>query len=275
MQQLFLFVYKYRAFLTFLALQIVCIWFIVQNNKYQSAKYFNSSNTIAANLLNTSKDVQDYFRLTEVNKTLAEENAQLKRQVQQFNESLYELNVRQSTDEDLLGKYEYISAKVIKNSTRSFENYITINKGEKHGIEPGMAVIDNEGVIGKVKTVSKNYSVVISVLHANSLISSKIKRTGDLCTVKWDGENYLSAQVLYLPRHIKLNVGDSVITSGYNAVFPEGISVGTIQSFEISEDALFYNVKLDLASDLNRISYVYLIKNNLKIEQDSIENFTN
>ena len=222
-------------------------------------------------MLATSRGVEDYFNLKEVNQDLAAENASLRKQIEQYHQSLYNINVRQNQDAELLQKYEYIPAKVIKNSTRRFENYITVNKGSKHGIEPGMGVIDQNGVVGKVKNVSRNFSVIISVLHGNSLISSKIKRTKDLCTIKWDGKNYQEVNLLYLPRHVQLQVGDTVVTSGYNAIFPEEVPVGIIESYEISEDALFYNVKVKLITDLNRLSYVYLVKNNMKIEQDSLE----
>ncbi len=250
------------------------MWLIIENNKYQSAKYFNSSNSVSASLLATSKGVRDFFNLDEVNSTLAKENAQLRQELEQFKQSLYNLDVRRDLDEDILKKYSYISAKVIKNSTRRFENYITVNRGLKHGVKEGMAVIDHRGVVGKVKTVSKNYSVIFSILHGNMLISSKIKRTGDLCTTQWDGRDYQRAEVLYLPRHVQLNVNDTIVTSGYNAVFPEGIPVGVVESFEIKEDALFFDVKIRLMSDLNSLSYVYLVKNNLLIEQDSIESIT-
>lgn len=274
MQRLFLFLYKYRAFLTFLFLEILCIWLIVQNNTYQSAKYFNSSNRISASLLSTSGGISDYFNLAEVNQKLSIENALLKEQIEQFNQSLYNLNVRQNRDSDLMNRYEFISAKVINNSTRRFDNYITVNKGTKYGIEPGMAVVDGNGVVGKVKNVSANFSVITSVLHGNALISSKLKRTGDLCTASWDGVDPQFATLLYLPRHVEMQIGDTVVTSGYNAVFPEDIPVGIIESFEISDEALFYDVKIKLATDLNSLSYVYLIKNNSKIEQDSLESIT-
>jgi rod shape-determining protein MreC len=274
MQRLFLFLYNYRAFLTFLFLEVLCGWLIVRNNTYQSAKYFNSSSTLSASLLQTSNSINEYLDLKEVNEVLALENATLQKQVEQFNHSLYDLNIRQSHDMEILNKYEFISAKVINNSTRRFENYITVNKGSKHGVEPGMAVIDNNGVVGKVKNVSGHFSVITSVLHINTLISSKLKSTGDLCTTKWDGVDPQLAEILYLPRHVSITIGDTVVTSGFNAVFPENISVGVVESFEITEDALFYNVKVKLASDLNKLSYVYLVKNNMKIEQDSIQNIT-
>jgi rod shape-determining protein MreC len=274
MQRLFLFLYNYRAFLTFLFLEIFCGWLIVRNNSYQSAKYFNSSASLSANLLEASNSVNEYLDLKEVNEALAQENATLQNQVEQFNQSLYDLNVRQSNDMEILNKYDFISAKVINNSTRRFENYITVNRGAKHGVELGMAVIDDHGVVGKVKNVSDHFSVITSVLHIKTLISSKLKSTDDLCTTKWDGVDPQIAEILYLPRHVGIAVGDTVLTSGFNAVFPENIPVGVVQSFEITEDALFYDVKVKLASDLNKLSYVYLVKNNMKIEQDSIQNMS-
>jgi rod shape-determining protein MreC len=274
MQRLFLFLYQYRALFTFLLLEVLCAWLIVQNNTYQSAKYFNSSNRISANMLQISSGVRDYFGLKEVNEILANENALLKKQLDEYNQSLHYFNVTQSCDNDLLNKYEFISAKVINNSTRRFDNYITVDKGKKHGIEAGMAVIDGFGVVGKVKNVSSNFSVITSVLHGNALVSSKLKRTGDLCTAAWDGVDPQFAELLYLPRHVNLQKGDTIVTSGYNAVFPEDISVGIVESFDISDDAQFFNVKIKLSADLNSLSFVYLIRNNLKIEQDSIQNIT-
>lgn len=274
MQLLFLFLYKYRAFFTFLFLELLCIWLIVQNNSYQGAKYFNSSNRFAASLLHTSDGISDYFTLGEVNQRLAEENAALRRKLEQYNQSVYDLNVRRRRDAQVIGKYDFIAAKVINNSTRRFDNYITINKGSKDGVTPDMAVIDGHGAVGKVKSVSRNFSVITSILHGDVLVSAKIKRTGDICTAKWDGLDPQKAELLYVPRHVDLQVGDTVTTSGYNAIFPEDVPVGYVEQFEVRDEALFYDVKISLATDLNQLSYVYLVKNNLKIEQDSVQNIT-
>lgn len=272
MQRLFLFLYKYRAFLTFLLLEAVAIWLIVENNNYQSAKFFNSSNQVTGNLIASSRGVKDYFNLADVNSTLSDENARLKKQLQQYKLSLYDLNVRQINDDALLNKYDYISAKVIKNSTRRVQNYITIDKGIKHGLEEGMAIIGGDGIVGKVKSASENYSVIVSVLHTSFLISSKLKRTGDLCTTHWNGKEYTTANLEYLPRHVELVEGDTIVTSGYNAIFPEGIMIGVVDSYSIREDAPFYDIDVRLSTDYNNLAFVYAVKNNLIVEQDSIEN---
>lgn len=271
--------------MTFLFLEVVCSWLIIENNDYQGAKFFNSSNRLAAGLLQSSNSVSDYFGLKAVNEQLAQENAELKERLEKLNQSLYSIDLKQKSDtasfntdsttaevdSAVVNKYEFFSAKVINNSTRRFNNYITINKGEKHGVEPGMGVIGNDGVVGKVKTVSKHFAVITSILHGDVLVSSKIKSTGDLCTVKWGGTDPYTAQLLYVPRHVKAHVGDTIVTSGYNAIFPEGVPVGVIKEIELPEDALFYDVTITLASDLNEISYVYLIRNNFKEEQDSLQ----
>lgn len=274
MQRLFLFLYRYRAFLIFLALEVFCSWLIVENNTYQGAKYFNTSNRVAAGIIQISDNVTDYFNLTEVNKELSQENAALKTRLRELNQSMFDPDVEIIRDLEIVNMYEYMPAKVINNSTRRFNNYITINKGSQDGVESDMGVIDNNGVVGKVQTVSSNFSVITSILHSDVLVSSKIKRTGDLCTTKWGGKDPYTAQLLYIPLHVNLQNGDTIVTSGYNAIFPEGIPIGTIQSFDAAEDDLFYDVTIDLASNLNRLSYIYIIKNELKVEQDSIEAVT-
>ena len=218
-----------------------------------------------------SRGISDYFGLKRVNIELARENAQLKKQVSQLNQNFYNLEVRENKDFDIINQYHYISAKVIKNSVRQLENYITINKGKADGIEPGMAVTDHLGVVGKVKTVSTHFALITSILHKDVLVSAKIRRTGDLCTVRWDGLNPYEARVWYVSRHISLEKGDTIVTSGYNAVFPQDLPVGIIKNYELTDDSPFYDIKIELANDLNSLSHVYLIKNNLKVELDSIQ----
>lgn len=281
MQRLFLFLYQYRAFLTFLFLEVVCSWLIIENNDYQGAKYFNSSNRLSAGLLQSSDNISDYFGLKQVNEALASENAQLKEQLERLNQSLYSMDLKKvmdtaatELDTTVTRKYDYFSAKVINNSTRRFNNYITINKGSNHGVEPDMGVIGNDGIVGKVKTVSKHFAVITSILHGDVLVSTKIKRTGDLSSVKWGGVDPYVAQLINVPRHVDPQIGDTIVTSGYNAIFPEGVPVGVIKEVVLREDALFYDITISLASDLNELSYVYLIRNNLKDEQDSLQIIT-
>jgi rod shape-determining protein MreC len=271
MERLLNFVYQYRAFFTFLLLELLCAWMIVENNQYQSTKFFNSSNKLAANIIGISQGVREYFSLRMINSRLAEENAKLRTQLEKRNQSLYSLEVREIKDPAIINKYEYISAKVVNNSTSLFKNYITINQGSNAGIEPGMAVISADGIVGKVKSVSPHYAVLISLLNIDENVSSVIKRTQHFGTAKWDGVNPRLINLMYVPRHVNPLVGDTIVTSGYNAIFPEGVLVGVIKEVNLKEEALFYDIKVELAQDFSKLAFVDVVKSNLKNERDSLE----
>lgn len=271
MERLLYFIIQRRAFFTFLVLEVFCAWLIVSNNSYQGAKFFNSSNAVVASLNNFSLSIRDYFQLRDINTTLAEENATLRQQIEHYNQRLQVLDTLSQSDSVLVSRFDFVSAKVVNNQVDRFKNYITINKGEDAGIKPGMAVISPFGVVGKVKIVSDHYGVVTSVLNIDVLVSALLKRTGHFGTIKWEGHNPDVVNLLYIPPHVKPLVGDSVITSGYNAIFPEGIMIGTISDIKKRPEALFYDLEVKLSQDFRKLSYLTIIKSELKHEQDSLE----
>jgi rod shape-determining protein MreC len=271
MERLILFVYQNRAFFTFLALEFFCVWIIVENNAYQGTKFFNSSNGLVAGINNFSQGVRDYFQLKEVNQFLAEENAALKESLEERTHQIYPVEIPQSSDSSFVKQYEFISAKVVNNHVDLVKNFITIDKGKSEGLEPGMAVVSSQGIVGKVKLVSRHFGVITSILHVDVMVSAVLKRTGHFGTVQWDGIDPDIVEFKYIPRHVNPIVGDSVISSGYNAVFPENIMIGVIADVKLSEEALFYELKVKLSQDFRKLSFVTVIKNYHMVEQDSLE----
>ncbi|HMG93077.1 MAG TPA: rod shape-determining protein MreC [Chryseolinea sp.] len=280
MERLILFVYQNRAFFTFLLLEIFCAWLIVENNAYQGTKFFNSSNGVVATMNSFSQSVRDYFQLSEVNRILAEENASLKQALEQQRIQVYPTNTividstaitRVDTTGKALHKYDFISAKVVNNHVDFFKNFITIDKGKDAGIEPGMAVISTLGAVGKVKIVSTHYSVVTSILHIDVMVSGTLKRTEHFGTIQWDGRNPEIVEFKYIPSHAAPVKGDTVITSGYNAIFPEGVMIGVIDDVKLNKAALFYDLKVKLSQDFRKLSFVNVVKNHRQKEQDSVE----
>lgn len=270
MQRLFLFFYQYRAFFTFLILELLCAWLLIGNNSYQGARFFNSSNGLVATLNNVSHGVREYFLLRQINSTLAEENAELRSKFEAMNQRQYLSPIPAITDSTVISQFDFVSAKVVSNTVNRFTNFITINKGAQDGIEPGMAVISALGAVGKVRTVSTHYSVVTSILHVDVQVSALLKRTGHFGTIQWDGVNPDHVKFKFIPRHVQPVKGDSVLTSGYNAVFPEGVMVGQIEEIHLT-DELFYDLTVKLSQDFRKLSYVEVVKNYLKEELDSLE----
>lgn len=270
MERLFLFFYQYRAFFTFLVIEVVCAWLIIENNQYQSAKFFNSSNGMVARLNNFSQDVREYFLLRNINSTLAQENAELRAKLEQYNQAQQASDSLFAKDSTVIKQFDFISAKVVNNSVNRFTNYLTINKGSDSGVEPGMAVISPLGAVGKVKAVSNHYSVVTSILHKDYKLSVLMTRTGYFGSVSWDGKDPEFAQLNFVPRHVNPAKGDTIVTSAYNAVFPEGIMVGIIEEVK-QNPTLFYDLTVRLSQDFRKLSYVEVVRSHLKNELDSLQ----
>ena len=172
-----------------------------------------------------------------------------------------------SHDED----FPLIGARVINNSLRSVDNYLTLNVGAAEGVEPGLGVLAATGVVGRVKSVSEHYSTVVSLLHSKTAVATRIKRDGTFGSLRWPGDDYRYALLDYIPRQNKLVRGDTVITSGYNAVFPAGVFIGTVESFVKEVDKNFWTVQVRLGVDFSRLTYVYVVHNRARPERDSLE----
>ena len=273
MERLFNFIYNYRAFFTFLSLEFLCVWLLMVNNQYQGTKYFNTSNSIVASVNATEEGIRQYFSLRDINAVLSKENVSLRNRLETQGEllNLYKLN---QVDSNLLKSFDYVNAKVINNSTKYYYIFISIVRGHVVGFLPGMAVISSVGAVGKVKSVSEHYAVVISLLNIDDQVSCVIKRTGHFGTIQWEGTNSAMTTLKYIPRHVKLQVGDSIVTSGYNAIFPPGVYVGKIKESKLKEEALFYDIKVELGQDFGKLAFVEVIKNRRKNERDSLERST-
>jgi len=271
MGRLFLLLFKYRAAFVFVMLEIICGWMIISNDLFVSASVFNSSNRFVANTIRVSNTIQTYFGLQELNTQLAVENAKLTQELQSLRQSIYDINIVRIHDEALISQYKFLDAKVINNSTKWFNNFITINKGTNDDLKPGMGVINQYGVVGKIQSVSEHYAVLASLLHNDVMVSSKIKHTGTIGTTNWAGNNPQIANLYYIPRHVQPQIGDTIVTSGYNAVFPENVLIGTISSVKLDDDKTFYDINIKLANDFTNLSHLFVIKNALILEKDSLE----
>jgi rod shape-determining protein MreC len=268
MQKILLFLFRIKTFLLFVGLEVIAFSFITSQNSQQGSVFFNSSNQLSGSFLETKSNVLDYFSLGDVNKSLVQKNAELLAELQEYKSPPDSAFIE--VDSALFHSFEFKAAKVINNSLRLSQNYITINKGSKHGIKEGMGVFNEEGVVGRVKGVSENFATIFSLLHTEILISSKIEGTDVFGSTKWDGKNPRIVQLLYIPRHVQVKVGEKIVTSGYNAVFPEGIAIGKIIDVKSGTDANYLEVTLQLATDFSKISYVYLVQNNMEQELDEL-----
>jgi len=226
----------------------------------------NSSNRITGTVYNSYNSVVKYFDLARVNRDLAEENARLK--------SYFVSKAEGDTSTDSIlvnysksgSSFSYISATIINNSVNKTHNYITLNKGRKHGVKPDQGIVTANGIVGVVTNVGESFSSGFSVLNSRWGPSGKLKESNYFGPIEWDGEDYQMANLKEIPFHVKLAVGDTIVTSGYSSFFPEGLKIGTISSFSRPEGGSFYNIRVKLAVDFKSIHFVDVI-DNLKREE--------
>ncbi len=278
MRGLFELLYRFRAFLLFVVLELGCVWLIVRHNRFQQTAFLSSSNQVAARLTASSGSVQSYFLLTETNEALAHENARLSELLDQERRRAQMGIPGDTVRPDSLTpflptspQYRYRVARVINNSVARFDNYLTLDKGRADGLAPGMGIISAEGVVGRVQACSENYATATSVLHSAASVSARIRRSGAFGSLKWDGRDPRLANLLYIPRHVLPQVGDTVVTSGYSSLFPEDIMVGIVQRVDIRDNDTFYDIDIALSTNFNTLTYVYVIENTRSEEYDSLQ----
>lgn len=273
MRSLLRFLLKNYAFLLFLFLEVVSLVLIFNYNSFQKSIFLNSSNYVSASLYNSVNSVLQYFDLTRVNKQLAEENAWLRTQLDISNsrDETYADNIQFGLIESD-STFRFRAAKVINNSVNKQQNYITINKGRKHGIKPDQGILSAQGIVGVITSVSESYSTGLSILNPRWSVSAKLKETGYYGSLLWNGDDYQIADLLEIPFHVKLAIGDTIVTSGYSSIFPEGLIIGVVDEYEQPDGESYYDIKVRLSANFKTIRYVEIIENIKKEELENLEN---
>lgn len=258
MNKILEFFYKYLSVIIFVVLEILAFLLVVNKNDLQRSVAFRYATTLSAWTYEITNSVTDYFGLAEANKELSEENARLLTENARYRDLM--LCSDSSGVSDQLGivsaRESYLSAKVVYNSVYDLQNYIIIDKGSAQGIEEDMGVFTPQGVVGVVQRVSKNYAVVLPIINPEQVISAKIKGNNQLGSVKWNGKTPLKAKLYEIPNHVNVVAGDSIVTSGFSAIFPEDIMIGVVDKATNVENTMYCDIDIALTVDFQSLSYV-------------------
>ncbi|HWK58273.1 MAG TPA: rod shape-determining protein MreC [Parapedobacter sp.] len=270
MKNLWLILTKYNAFFFFVLFFTFAVYLVIQNNSFQRASAINSSNEFIGSAYARINAWQSYLHLRELNVQLAEENASLREQLQLLTapDSVVSGAVTDSAGNI---QYRYVVAKVTNNSIHQKNNYITLDKGRKHGIEKGMGVITSNGIVGIVLNVSAHFSTVQSLLHSETRVSAALEDSGAFGSLMW-GDNY-NAQLGLLkdiPNHVKVREGEQVFTSGFS-LFPPGILVGQVAQTGASGGDSFLDIHIKFSTQFHNLRQVYVVVDMLADEKETLE----
>ena len=242
-------------------------------NSFQKAKYLNSANKISGNIYTLFNSVTGYFGLAKDNRELAEENARLRMLLENHRQSMLPLDSIAITESAVDTGFRFITAKVISNSVNRSFNYITLNKGRNHGVRPDQGIISARGVVGVIGQVSDGYAMGLSVLNRRWSISAKHQESGAYGSLNWPGTDYRTAQLTEIPLPVDIEPGDTIITSGYSTIFPEGILIGTIKDFIRPDGENYYSIDVQLSVDYKSLSHVEIVEIHDKEEINELEKF--
>ena len=272
MNNLLNFFVKHSAWFIFAVYVILSLVLLFKDNPYQQSVYLTSANSLSAAVYRAFNGVTSYFHLRDINESLQERNAALEMELIELRQEMaeQELLSPDSLHQPALKQYTFVMAHVISNSIAQPNNYITRDRGSNDGVKPEMGVIDQNGVVGIVNVVGPHAARVISLLNPHMRLSCKLKNSGFFGSMVWDGKDSRFAVLEELPKHLTFHKGDTIVTSGYSAVFPEGIIVGTVDGLARGMSDSFMSLRIRLTTNFSQLSNVRVITNSMNAQIDAL-----
>jgi len=265
---------RYSNVLIFLILEVIAFYLLFNGPSYHNIRISNGLNSIEGTAQKYISGATDYFSIRQINEELVRENLELKNRLEKITPDA-DVTFFEVYDSIYLQQYFYTSARVVNQTVNRQKNFITINKGSEQGIEPGMAVSGPDGVVGVIVGSSNNFSVAMSLINLDFRLSARFRKNGYYGSLGWNGNNQGIATLQEIPHHVELFEGDTVETSGYSSVFPEGIMIGTVQSVD-RQAGDFLNISVKLSTDFKKLHNIYIIGNLRRGEQlDTEDKFIN
>jgi len=253
--------------LVFAILETVSILLMVNNSVVQRFRLLGAVREVQSYFWDKGERIGYYFSFREQNDQLVTENIALKQKL-----ALYEAYAAalDTIDPIVNMDFTYTRAKVVKNSVNSQHNYIIIDKGAEDGVKEGMGIVTDNGVIGLVNAVSRNFARVSSFLDVDQSVSARISNDGIFGPLVWKGTEQHAAVIHDIPIHEIITVGDTVLSSGFSAIYPPDIPLGIVTGSEPS-GGVSRNVDVRLFEDFGSLKYVYVVESNIIDEINELE----
>lgn len=204
-----------------------------------------------------------YFALASVARENDELNRELARAVAE-NNRYREMELSTRRLRELLNFYETadiqtFAAEVVARDPSGWFKTVIIDKGSADGVRRGMAVVVAQGIVGQVVDVSRSYAKVLLIIDSNSSVDGVCQRTRARGLVK--GAPGERCDFVYVLRKDDVTVGDSVISSGLDGIYPKGLPIGRVSAVVKRNAGLFQAVEIDPYVNFDRLEEVLVILN--------------
>ncbi len=258
MRNIIFLITKFHTLIVFVILEIFALSFVFKTNNYQGIKYANTTNFIAARIVNTSNGILNFINAPKNNEKLIQENAKLLSLLEYKNTYIEDTLLPKKSD---TYTYTYIPAKIINNAINNNNNYITINKGTQDGIKNGYGVVSSNGVVGIIVNTTEHYALIMSAISTKSNISVKHKNTNAIGSLYWNGNNPFELSVNNFSKTLPIKIKDTIVTAGFSSIFPPNLPVATVKKIAPSSTSSFYICEVNLTNSIPSLTDVYVVVN--------------
>ncbi len=196
--------------------------------------------------------LNDNEELRRDNIKLASQLALLREAAEQNTELHSLLGTRESTP------YPLLAARVVNRDVTRQKNTFTIDKGKEDGLQEGMAVVNDKGILGKIVLTSNAFSIVQSYLNVDFRVPVAIQSSRTWGIVRWEDVRRDLLVLDYISKTEEVNKGDLVVTSSSD-VFPPGIPVGRIDSAHVKAGQNDWHIYIKPTAPIQKADYVFII----------------
>lgn len=194
--------------------------------------------------------------LENINRSLLAENLRLQ-EIERENQRLRELLSFSETRPGIELRGGQIIARVIGRDSNNFLNFLMVDLGSRHGIEVGMPVMNNEGLVGRISEVTSSSSKVLLITDPLSAVNAILQssRLTGVVNGSVGGDPVMG----FIPQGTLVGVGEVVLSSGLGGNFPKGIPIGQVvnvrqRDFEVFQEALVRPIV-----DFGRLEFVLIV----------------
>ena len=248
---------NFKEYIVLVALLIISLIALSLNQKPAVKKIKSLAFGSFATFTTVISDVINVANVKSENNRLRKLNAELMLKISE----LRQYGIENSELKSLLGlkdttKYPLIPASVISKSISKYQNTITINIGSKNGVEAGMPVINDFGMVGIVSTTSNDFSIVKTLKNIEIKLTVKDERSRIDGIMKWNGTNLV---IIDVPKTYDVEPGDRIITSDLSTIVAVSLPIGVVIGLSKIETGIFNEVKVKPFVDFIRTEHVFVL----------------
>ena len=262
---------KNGLFVFFIFLQLIALVLIFSRNSMQQSWLAGQTAAFNSWVSGYIDEGTSYLKLKQINDQLVAQNKLLMEQVYGKNSGV---PVFRKVHDTIGGGqiYTFVDGEIVFNSINRKDNYFTINRGKRDGVLPQMGVMAPNGIAGIVINSIDSYALVQSVLSLNKIkINASLKKSGYFGTLTWRGDDSRIMHLADVPKYVPLQIGDTVVTDGKSAIFPQGITIGKVSGYEVDSKTGFWDISVELTERMGNLSKIYVVKNLKKAEVKKIQ----